>query len=93
MAKPQKRPKPRWKRASSEPSPKLVPRTPTSMKFDDLKSGRDGATVVFRVSAWPPGAGVALQYLSPRVTLLIFAAAVSLGTLAASPLLVRPPAR
>jgi MFS family permease len=35
------------------------------------------------------GAGVALQYLSPRVTLLIFAAAVGLGILAAAPLLVR----
>ena len=32
------------------------------------------------------GAGVALQYLSPRVTLLIFAAAVALGILAAAPL-------
>ena len=35
------------------------------------------------------GAGVALEYLSPRVTLLIFAAAVGLGILAAAPLLVR----
>jgi MFS family permease len=39
------------------------------------------------------GAGVALQYLSPRVTLLIFAAAVAAGILAAAPLLVRRPAR
>ena len=39
------------------------------------------------------GAGIALQYLSPRVTLLIFAAAVSAGILAAAPLLVRRPAR
>jgi MFS family permease len=38
------------------------------------------------------GAGVALQYLSPRVTLLIFAVAVGLGILAAAPLLVRRPA-
>jgi MFS family permease len=38
------------------------------------------------------GAGVALQYLSPRVTLLIFAAAVAAGILAAAPLLVRRPA-
>jgi len=38
------------------------------------------------------GAGVALQYVSPRVTLLIFAAAVGLGILAAAPLLVRRPA-
>jgi MFS family permease len=35
------------------------------------------------------GAGIALQFLSPRVTLLIFAAAVGLGILAAAPLLVR----
>ena len=39
------------------------------------------------------GAGIALQYLSPRVTLLIFAAAVGLGVLAAAPRLVRRPAR
>ncbi|HEX5618110.1 MAG TPA: MFS transporter [Solirubrobacteraceae bacterium] len=38
------------------------------------------------------GAGIALQYLSPRVTLLIFAVAVSVGILAAVPLLVRRPA-
>lgn len=35
------------------------------------------------------GAGVALEYLSPRVTLLIFASAVGLGILAAAPFLVR----
>jgi hypothetical protein len=35
-------------------------------------------------------AGVALQYLSPRVTLLIFAVAVAAGILAAAPMLVRP---
>jgi hypothetical protein len=35
------------------------------------------------------GAGVALQYLSPRVTLLIFAAVVALGILAAAPSLLR----
>jgi len=39
------------------------------------------------------GAGVALQYLSPRMTLLIFAAAVGAGILAAAPLLTRRPAR
>jgi MFS family permease len=39
------------------------------------------------------GAGVALQYLSPRVTLLIFATAVAIGILAAAPLMVRRPAR
>jgi MFS family permease len=38
------------------------------------------------------GAGLALQFLSPRVTLLIFAAAVGVGILAAAPLLVRRPA-
>src|SRR4051812_27521585 len=37
------------------------------------------------------GAGIALEYLSPRVTLLIFAAAVGIGILAAAPLLVRRP--
>jgi MFS family permease len=37
------------------------------------------------------GAGIALQYLSPRVTLLIFAVAAGLGVLAAAPLLVRRP--
>jgi MFS family permease len=35
------------------------------------------------------GAGIALQYLSPRVTLLIFAAAVGFGILAAAPHLTR----
>jgi MFS family permease len=35
------------------------------------------------------GAGVALQFLSPRVTLLIFAVAVGSGILAAAPRLVR----
>ena len=39
------------------------------------------------------GAGVALQYLSPRVTLLAFAIAVGAGILAAAPLLVRRPGR
>jgi MFS family permease len=39
------------------------------------------------------GIGVVLQYLSPRVTLLIFAVAVGLGILAAAPILVRPPAK
>jgi MFS family permease len=36
------------------------------------------------------GVGLALQHLSPRVTLLIFGAAVGLGILAAAPILVRP---
>ncbi len=37
------------------------------------------------------GLGLALQHLSPRVTLLIFGLAVGLGLLAASPALVRAP--
>ena len=36
------------------------------------------------------GLGVALQHLSPRVTLLIFGVVVGLGILAAAPVLVRP---
>jgi MFS family permease len=39
------------------------------------------------------GAGVALQYLSPRVTLLVFAAIVGAAIIAAAPLLVRRPER
>ena len=35
--------------------------------------------------------GVALQYLTPRVTLLIFGVAVGFGILAAAPVLVRRP--
>jgi MFS family permease len=35
------------------------------------------------------GAGVALEYLSPRVTLLVFAATVGLGIIAAAPFLIR----
>ena len=37
------------------------------------------------------GLGIALQHLSPRVTLPIFAVIVVLGILAAAPVLVRPP--
>jgi hypothetical protein len=37
------------------------------------------------------GLGIALQYLSPQVTLLIFALAVGLGVLAAAPALLRRP--
>ena len=37
------------------------------------------------------GLGIALQQLSPRATLLIFALIVGLGILAAAPALVRPP--
>jgi hypothetical protein len=36
------------------------------------------------------GVGVALQHLSPRVTLLVFGLAVGFGILAATPILVRP---
>ena len=36
------------------------------------------------------GLGIALQYLSPRVTLLIFGVVVGAGILAAAPILVRP---
>jgi hypothetical protein len=38
------------------------------------------------------GAGVALQHVSPRVTLLVFGVAVGLVILAAAPILVRPSA-
>jgi MFS family permease len=38
------------------------------------------------------GLGIALQFLTPRVTLLIFAVAVGLGILAATPFLARRPA-
>jgi hypothetical protein len=37
------------------------------------------------------GLAIALQHLSPRVTLLIFALTVGLGILAAAPILVRSP--
>jgi hypothetical protein len=37
------------------------------------------------------GVGIAFQFLTPRVTLLIFALAVGLGILAAAPQLVRRP--
>lgn len=37
------------------------------------------------------GVGLALQHLSPRLTLLIFALAVGAGILAAAPILIRPP--
>ncbi len=39
------------------------------------------------------GLGIALQFLSPRVTLLIFGLAVGLGILAATPFLVRQPTK
>jgi len=37
------------------------------------------------------GLGIALQHLSPRLTLLIFAVAAGVGILAAAPVLVRSP--
>ena len=37
------------------------------------------------------GLGIALQYLSPQVTLLIFGLAVGVGILAAAPTLLRQP--
>jgi len=37
------------------------------------------------------GLGIALQFLSPRVTLLVFGIAVALGVLAAAPTLLRRP--
>jgi MFS family permease len=37
------------------------------------------------------GLGIALQHLSPRVALLIFASVVGIGLLAAAPVLVRRP--
>jgi hypothetical protein len=37
------------------------------------------------------GLGIALQFLSPRVTLLVFGIAVGLGVLAAAPTLLRRP--
>ncbi len=46
-----------------------------------------------RASAQRTGAGLALQHLSPRVTLLIFAVAVAIVILAATPILVRPAGR
>jgi MFS family permease len=37
------------------------------------------------------GAGAVLQFVSPRVTLLVFGVAVSVGIVAAAPILFRPP--
>jgi hypothetical protein len=39
------------------------------------------------------GVGLALEHISPRVTLLLFGTAVGLGILAAAPILVRRPPR
>lgn len=57
---------------------------------------RAGAVATFFIAGYAGlslpvlGAGIALQHLSPRVTLLIFGVAVGLGILAATPVLVRP---
>ena len=49
---------------------------------------RAGALATFFTDAY---VGLALQFLTPRVTLLIFAGAVGLGILAAAPFLARRP--
>jgi predicted MFS family arabinose efflux permease len=58
---------------------------------------RAGALATFFTAAYVGlalpvlGLGIALQFLTPRVTLLIFAAAVGLGIMAAAPFLLRRP--
>jgi len=58
---------------------------------------RAGALATFFTAAYVGlalpvlGLGIALQFLTPRVTLLIFAVVVGLGILAAAPFLVRQP--
>jgi MFS family permease len=60
---------------------------------------RAGALATFFIAGYAGlslpvvGLGLALQHLSPRVTLLIFGLAVGLGILAAAPVLVRSPDR
>jgi MFS family permease len=60
---------------------------------------RAGALATFFIAGYAGlslpvlGLGIALQYLSPRVTLLIFGVAVGLGILAAAPTLLRQPGR
>jgi MFS family permease len=57
---------------------------------------RAGVLATFFIAAYAGlsvpviGLGIALQHLSPRVTLLIFGLIVSVGILAAAPLLARP---
>lgn len=74
-------------------APAFEPATGSRAYADD----RAGALATFftagyvGVSLPVVGVGVALQYLSPRVTLLIFALAAGLGILAAARILVRPP--
>jgi MFS family permease len=59
---------------------------------------RAGALATFFIAGYAGvslpvvGVGLALQHLSPRVTLLIFAVAVTVVILAAAPILVRPAA-
>ena len=59
---------------------------------------RAGALATFFIAGYAGvslpvvGVGLALQHLSPRVTLLIFAVAVAVVILAAAPILVRPAA-
>jgi MFS family permease len=61
-------------------------------KADD----RAGALATFFIAGYAGvslpviGLGVALQHLSPRVSLLIFGLGVAVGILAATPILVRP---
>ncbi|MGH2871454.1 MAG: MFS transporter, partial [Solirubrobacteraceae bacterium] len=58
--------------------------------------GRAGALATFFTAGYAGlalpvvGLGIALQHLTPRVTLLIFGLTVSLGILTAAPALVRP---
>jgi membrane protein implicated in regulation of membrane protease activity len=60
-------------------------------------TNRAGALATFFTAAYVGlalpvlGLGIALQFLTPRVTLLIFAMAVGLGILAAAPFLARRP--
>jgi len=62
------------------------------------QADRAGALATFFTAAYVGlavpvlGLGIALQFLTPRVTLLLFAAVVGLGILAAAPHLVRRPA-
>ena len=61
------------------------------------QADRAGALATFFTAAYLGlavpvlGLGIALEFLTPRVTLLIFAAVVGLGILAAAPHLVRRP--
>jgi hypothetical protein len=74
---------------------------PGSLTVVITTAGRDdpaGALATFFTAGYAGvslpvvGAGLALQHLSPRVTLLIFAVAVAIVILAVTPILVRPAA-